>query len=307
MHTLMRHLIFICCLLFSLSTLAQEELDITVSESIDGTLLLPQDTSDILVILVAGSGPTDRNGNQNFVKNNSLKKLATALTDRGFATFRFDKRIVKQIKKGKLDPNISFDDFVVDVKDIVQYFKSSKPFKKIYIVGHSQGSLVGMLAATKDVNGFISLAGAGQSIDLVITDQIEKTAPQFTKETKVVFDILRSGKTTTDYPPALSAVFDISIQKFITSWMKYNPQEELKKLNIPILIINGTKDLQVSVAEAELLKQASPNAPYEIIEKMNHVLFSIEGDDLENAKSYNAMSRPLAPELVDIIVKFLND
>jgi len=87
--------------------------------------------------------------------------------------------------------------------------------------------------------------------------------------------------------------------------MRYNPQIEIAKLTMPILIVNGTKDLQVSVAEAELLRKSAPKAEFKIIEKMNHVLFTIEGDDLENSKSYNEAFRSLNDELVQTIVKFI--
>lgn len=280
--------------------------DISINPIIDGTLLTPKDSNKpILAILIAGSGPTDRNGNQNFLKSNNLKKLAETLSNHGIATFRYDKRIVKQIKNGNIDKNIMFDDFVTDAISVIDYFKKTDAYSKIYVIGHSQGSLVGMLAAKDRIDGFISLSGAGRSIDQVIIEQIEKTAAMYTDDTKRVFDIMRSGKTTTDYPPALSSIFNIEIQSFMMNWMKYNPQEVIKTLDMPILIINGTKDLQVSVNEAKLLEEASGHAELKIIDKMNHVLFIIEGDDLENAKSYNESARKLSEELVSAILDFI--
>ena len=280
--------------------------DISITPFIDGTLLTPKDTEKpALAIIIAGSGPTDRNGNQNFLKSNNLKKLAEALSNHGIATFRYDKRIVKQIKNGNMDKNIMFDDFVSDAISVIDYFKNSNTYSKIYVIGHSQGSLVGMLAAKDRVDGFISLSGAGRSIDQVIIEQIGKTAAMYTENTKRVFDIMRSGKITTDYPPALSSIFNIEIQPFMINWMQYNPQDIIKKLNMPILIINGTKDLQVSVEEAKLLKEASHNAELKIIDKMNNVLFIIEGDDLENAKSYNESARKLSDEMITAIVDFI--
>ncbi|MCK7590021.1 lysophospholipase [Subsaxibacter sp. CAU 1640] len=279
--------------------------EIPISKFIDGTLLTPNDGAESLAIILAGSGPTDRDGNQNFLKTNNLKKLAVALTNNGIATFRYDKRIVKQIRKGSLDPNIKFDDFVTDAIATIDYFKAKNNFKKIYIIGHSQGSLVGLLAAKDKAHGFISLAGAGQTIDKVITEQVQKTAPMFIEDTKRVFGILKEGKTTTEYPPALASIFDISVQKFIANWMSYDPVEEIKKLDIPILVINGTKDLQVSVEEAKLLNDAGKNSELKLIEKMNHVLFIIEGDDLENSKSYNDHAGKVSSELIETIISFI--
>ena len=304
----MKNLIFLFSL-FSSLIFSQEqtysETNVSISKWIDGSLIVPNSGSDQLAIIIGGSGPTDRDGNQNFLKTYNLKKLAMQLATNNIATFRYDKRIVKQIKTNTIDPNILFDDFVSDAIDVVNYFKNKKQFKTIYIIGHSQGSLIGMLASQNDVDGFISLAGAGQSIDAVVLEQVQKTAPMFTEDSKRVFDILRSGNTTTDYPPALASIFDSSIQKFMMSWMKYDPSVVITTLAIPVLLINGTKDLQVDTAEADLLHKANENSELILIEKMNHVLFIIEGDAQENAKSYNDHNGKISDELVKDIVDFI--
>ena len=98
----MKFKLFLTLCLISIYTYSQEPTytpkDITINAFIDGTLLIPTDIEKPnLAIIVAGSGPTDRNGNQNLLKNNSLKKLAEGLSKEGIATFRYDKRIVKQI------------------------------------------------------------------------------------------------------------------------------------------------------------------------------------------------------------------
>ena len=282
--------------------------DITINEFIDGTLLIPNDVEKPnLAIIIAGSGPTDRNGNQNMLKNNSLKKLAEELSKEGLATFRYDKRIVKQIRKNNVDMNIRFDDFITDAISVLNYFKNNDAFNKVYIIGHSQGSLVGIVAAKEGADGFISLAGAGKPIDEVIIDQVTATAPMFAEDTKRVFSIMKEGKTTTDFPQALISIFNLEVQPFMMSWMAYNPQEEIRGLEIPVLIINGTKDLQVSEDEANLLHSANTNSTLKIIEKMNHILVPIEGDTLENSKSYNESQRKISGELIQSIVVFTNN
>lgn len=306
----MKSYFFILFTCLSASILAQDlnytSQDIAINKIIEGTLLLPNAIEKPnLAIIIAGSGPTDRDGNQNFLKSNNLKKLAIGLTDNSIATFRYDKRIVKQIRQNNVDSNIMFDDFVTDAVSVIDYFKRQDKYNAIYVVGHSQGSLVGLLAAKDRADGFISLAGAGQSIDNVILEQIEKTAPQFTADTKRVFKSLKDGKTTKNFPVALSSIFNIETQPFIMNWMQYDPTELLTGLNLPTLIINGTKDLQVSVDEAKLLKEAEPKAELKIIKNMNHVLVTIEGGDLENSKSYNESTRPLATQLVESIVIFI--
>lgn len=306
----MKYYILVVFILISSSSFSQEktftEEEVEVSKFIDGTLLVPNDNDKpVLAIIIAGSGPTDRNGNQNFLKNDALKKIAENLTNNGIATFRYDKRIVKQIRNGKVDENIVFDDFVSDAEDIITFFKEKKTYSKIYIIGHSQGSLVGMLSAKGRADGFISLAGAGQNIGDVIVEQVTKMAPKLGEEAQKIVDKLKQGETTTDYPPALASVFNADIQPFMINWMQYNPTEVISELKMPVLIINGTKDLQVSEDEAKLLKDANKNAELNIIENMNHVFFEIEGGDLENSKSYNEAFRTISSKLVDSIIEFI--
>lgn len=303
--------IFGCIFLLVFSiTFAQDSLfisqDITINKYVDGTLLLPKNEKPKhLAIIIPGSGPTDRNGNQNFMKSNSLRKLAEALTKDGIATFRYDKRVVKQIRENNIEKDTRFDDFITDAISVLHYFKNSNKFSDITIIGHSQGSLVGMVAAQQGADKFVSIAGAGQTIDEVIIFQIGKTAPMYLDDTKRIFELLRQGKTTTDFPPQLATLFNLELQPFFMNWMQYKPTEEIKKLNIPILILNGTKDLQVTEDEAAMLSEANPEASLKIIQNMNHIMFVIEGDDLENAKSYNESNRAISEDSVKFIAEFI--
>ncbi|NRD22908.1 alpha/beta hydrolase [Winogradskyella litoriviva] len=298
-------LCLVCVFGFSQNKSYSEE-ELSITKWIDGTLLKPSNNNKPnLAIIIAGSGPTNRNGNQNFLKNNSLKKLAVQLSENGIATFRYDKRIVKQILNNNVDKNIMFDDFVSDASDVIDYFKEKALYNKIYVIGHSQGSLVGMLAAKDKADGFISLAGAGNNIGDVLVEQVTKMAPKLGEETQRVVNLLKNGESTTNYPTELNSLFGPDIQGFMMNWMTYNPTEIIKDLNIPVLIVNGTKDLQVSVKEAELLKEANEKAELILIENMNHVLFEIEGDDLENSKSYNESFRVISPQLTKSITTFI--
>ena len=308
----MKRYLSLVLLLVSTLSYCQDKLfseeDLSITKHIDGTLLIPivQDSKKAnLAIIIAGSGPTNRDGNQNFLKNNSLKKLAESLSNNGIATFRYDKRIVKQIRKGKVDKDMMFDDFVSDASDVIDYFKAKESYGKIYVIGHSQGSLVGMLSAKDKADGFISLAGAGQNIGDVLVVQATKMSPKLGEETQRIVDQLKDGKAVSDYPDVLASLFGPDIQPFMMNWMSYNPMELIQDLDMPILIINGTKDLQVSEEEAERLKGANEKATLTIIENMNHVLFEIEGDDLENSKSYNESSRAISPKLITSITAFI--
>jgi pimeloyl-ACP methyl ester carboxylesterase len=282
--------------------------DLSITPLVDGTLLVPETTGKLpLAILIGGSGPTDRNGNQQMLVNNSLKLLAEGIYENGIASFRYDKRIVKQMKLGSInEKNIRFDDFIDDAIAILTYFKKDERFSEIYIIGHSQGSLVGMVAAQEGANGFVSIAGAGQEIDDVIVDQLAKQAPGLADNGRTAFDDMRANGVANNFSPGLASIFRKDIQPFILTWMKYDPKVEIAKLTIPVLIVNGDKDIQVQVSEAELLRNAKPDAAFKIIPNMNHVLKQIKGNDLENSKSYNIYNLPVVPELIATVSDFIS-
>jgi uncharacterized protein len=281
--------------------------EIEVNNLIKGTLFSPEKNTkkQNLVIIIAGSGIPDRNGNQEGAENNSLKFLAEAIAKGGSSAFSFDKRSIALIKAGNTEEgSLIFDDFINDVKDIITYFKNQKKYNKIIIAGHSEGSLIGMIAAKDNADAYISLAGPARTIDLIITDQIVKQAPFLKKDVEEGFDHLRAGNTFELKNQMLAVIFRESLQPYLMSWMKYNPQDEIKKLNIPILIINGTKDIQVGENEAKLLNEANPKSEIKIIEKMNHVFKEIN-DDSENLKSYSNPELPIMTELSETINKFI--
>lgn len=285
------------------------EKEVKINKFIDGTLSLPAGTNtDKLAILISGSGPTDRNGNQPMMKNDAMKKLAHKLAENGIASYRFDKRIFKMNKLEIREEDLSLDDFVIDVRNILEHFREKEKFENIILLGHSQGSLIGILAAENNADAFISIAGAGQPIDNIIVDQIGKMAPPLAENARTAFDEIRQNGITQNYSPMLESMFKPSIQPFMSSWMKYDPSKEISKLDIPVLIINGTRDIQVDVSEAELLKKASENASLFILEDMNHIFRKIDSEDrLVNTKSYNEPNQPLHPDLVPAIVKFIQE
>ena len=286
-----------------------ENQEIEVNSLIKGTLFSPDKVTSKtkLVILIAGSGPTNRSGNSTISGiNNSLKYLAEGLTRNGFAVFSYDKRIFAQMINKTIDEKtLSFEDFINDAKDVVTYFKSQKKYAKIIIAGHSEGSLIGMVAAKENVDGYVSLAGAGRPIDEVLSEQIAKNSPTMKETVDKDLALLKEGKTFDNKNPMLASLFRESVQPYMISWIKYNPQEEIKKLQLPILIINGTKDIQVPPSDAELLHKANPKSTLKIIENMNHIFKEIKVDE-DNVKSYSDPKLPVIPELIEVITSFVN-
>lgn len=252
--------------LFSFSLFSQEETLVlkTKTGDLEGTLLLVEGTTATpLVIIIAGSGPTDRNGNNSAMENNSLKMLAEELQKNNIASFRFDKRGVGQSSDvDKDESQMRPETFVNDIIDWITLLSKDKRFNYLIVAGHSEGSLFGMLAAKNNpqVHGYISISGAGRPIDEILKEQFEKIDPQAKKIIYGMLDQLKKGDTITNVPPLLYSVFRPSIQPYMTAWMKYNPQNEIKNLNIPILITTGSTDIQVKEIDAEVLAKAQPKA-----------------------------------------------
>lgn len=280
-----------------------------------GTLKVPTNKKTIPVALfIAGSGPTDRDGNNQFMKNNSLKMLSDNLFMNGIATLCYDKRgIAKSITEQK-EEDLRFDDYVDDVKTWINMLSKDKRFSEIIVVGHSEGSLLGMIACENNpkVSKYVSIAGVGEPAGNVLRKQLEKQlAGQPAAVKDMIFsyiDKLEQGETLTDVPMSLNALFRPSVQPYMISWLKYNPQSEIAKLTIPALIVQGTTDIQVGVEQAELLAKAYPKAKKAIIENMNHVLKDCESTETQDQLPiYNDPDRPLNKEISKVISDFIKD
>ncbi|WP_264532295.1 alpha/beta hydrolase family protein [Flavobacterium sp. N502540] len=272
-----------------------------------GTLTTPNlEKRYPVALLISGSGPTDRNGNNPMMKNNSLKMLAEALAKNGIASLRYDKRGIAESKPAAISEHtLVFENYTEDAKSWINLLKQDRRFSEVVVIGHSEGSLIGMIAGAK-ASKFISIAGAGESADQLIKSQIaSKQNKQVEELTFPIIDSLKSGFTVKKVDPMLNALFRPSIQPYLISWFKYNPQNEIKKLNVPILIVQGNQDLQVTVKDAELLSKANKNAELLIVDKMNHIMKIIDGDHQANLESYKKENLPISEIMVNKIISFI--
>ena len=276
--------------------------------TIEGTLLSNSPNQKIAII-IAGSGPTDRNGNSGLgVTCNSYKLLAEGLAKNNIASFRYDKRaIAKSAVKNFNEKDLTFDDYVNDAIAIYNYLKDSSGFKKIYFAGHSEGSLIGMIATERtNASGYISVAGAGRPIDVIITEQVTKQSPVVGKQTDSLFQVLKTKNKLDSVPPYLISLFRPSIQPYMVSWMKYDPAVEISHIKKPILIIQGSCDIQVKVLDAETLYNGNKKAKLDIVEGMTHVLKNAEANCVDtNLKTYHDISLPLNTQLLKDIISFI--
>ena len=308
-----KNVLLIISLFFTLSSYSQTVDTIFVESKnikIHTVLTTPTDIeSAVLVIIIAGSGPTDLNGNQSHGINNSLLYLSNALVNNGISTVRFDKRgIAKSTYEGLSESDLSIEQYANDINLLIDYFKQ-KGFQDIYIIGHSEGSLIGLISAqnTKP-KGFISLCGVGNSADILLKKQLKpQLPPAFYNQVEIIIDSLKNGQLVKSVPPQLNSLFRPSLQPYYISWFKYSPTDLLKNLECPALIVQGEKDLQVDILEAETLAKSLPNRNFVLIKDMNHVFKTISGDIQENLASYTNPDLPVNTELIENIVEFINE
>lgn len=289
----------------------EEEIELNYNNvNLYGTLLSSSSANSTIVLIIPGSGPTDRDGNSLMIdgKNNSLKYLAEDLMEQGIPSLRIDKRGVGESAEAMVkEEDLRFEIYVEDVKNWVKLLIEDTRFKKVIIAGHSEGSLIGMLAAQQaNVAGFISLAGTGVAADEIIKTQMETQPDLIKNEVNRVFEKLKAGDTVGNVNPMLFSLFRPSVQPYMISWIKYNPTVEIAKLSVPALIIQGTTDIQVSAKDAELLHKALPKSKMVLIENMNHVFKSAPLNQKENIATYSNPALKNVPQLADEIIQFIH-
>jgi len=282
----------------------------TATGEIFGTLMLPEKPTDIpVVLIIAGSGPTDRDCNSSMgIKTNAYKMLAECLAGQGIASLRYDKRGIAQSKAAMTaEADLRFETYINDAVDWLKMLKADKRFNKLIVLGHSEGSLIGMVATSQaEASAFISLSGAGEAADIILKKQLkDKLPPALLEESDRILESLKAGKTDDQVSPSLNTLYRPSVQPYMISWMKYDPAKEIAKLKVPALIVQGTTDLQVTVEDAKLLSGAKPDAKLVIVENMNHVLKESGPDLQENMGTYTNPELPLKKELGDEVTNFV--
>lgn len=318
-HISYRIFVSFCILFFSLAISAQmpvrlNERSISLNTStgqINGKIIAPGASTYPLVLIIAGSGPTDMDGNSALagMKNNSLKYLAEELGRRGIGSLRFDKRgIASSAAAGKDEYSMRFEDLIKDVREWIDLLSRDRRLSGIYIAGHSEGALIGMVASQNNpkVKGYISLAGAGRPLSDILEEQMSAQPEVIRKMIVSINDSLKAGKLVPSVPLGLQALFRSSVQPYLISCYKYNPQEEIKKLTVPVLLLQGKTDIQISVKDAELLKQALPSAELHLIDGMNHVLKDCDTMDRQKQMAvYTNPDLPVNENLLLFIEKFV--
>ncbi|HHS7812575.1 alpha/beta hydrolase [Pseudomonas putida] len=297
---------------FAHATVLQRPISLdTGSGELFGSLLLPKSDNPVPVVLIlAGSGPTDRDGNNpDGGRNDSLKRLAWVLAKHNIASVRYDKRGVAASRPATPDErNLSVEGYVDDAVAWSQKLKNDPRFGPLILLGHSEGALIATLAAPRaDAAALISLSGSARPVDQVIREQLARSLPPpLMLRSNQILDSLKAGHTDADVPAPLQPIFRPSVQPYLISLFRQDPAKAFAQLKMPTLIVQGSNDMQVGVGDAQALKAAKPDAELVVIEGMNHVMRIVPADVKRQLASYKDPNLPLAAELGGKLIEFID-
>lgn len=299
--------------------------------TLHGTLLMPEiDSQAPLVIIVAGSGPTDRDGNSRALpgRNDSLKLLAEGLARGGIASLRYDKRgLGESAYEGLREEDLIFADFVNDLLSWVLWADTRGDVSNVYVAGHSEGGLIVLSALAADldagldvdpqaarlvrdiVTGAICIAAPGRVFDAVVLEQLERSLgpdSALFANAREIFAAIRDGGEVPEVPQELASLFRPSIQPYLRSMVQFDPALLAAATPQPLLLVTGVEDIQVPVSDAEALSTVRPDARLVVIPGMNHVLKIVPPADLAaNQRAYADPAFELSEELVNAISEFV--
>ena len=317
-----RGIILCCAAMLAASLQAQpgpEEIPIEATGPqgpLAGTMRSGSAAQGPVALIIPGSGPTDRDGNSPLgVRAASYRLLAEGLAAEGMTTVRIDKRGMFGSAGAADDANsVTIADYVTDTDAWVHSVRAQTGASCIWLIGHSEGGLVALAAAQEVDNlcGIVLLAAAGRPLGEVIKSQLRANpanAP-FLKTANVAIDELTAGRRVdvTTLPQPLAPMFDPAVQGFLISIFSLDPGELAAEAQLPMLIVQGGKDIQVSIEDAKRLKTANPEATLMILPDATHVLKDVAGDSLsDNVAAYQASDLPLSKGLISGITAFVRD
>jgi pimeloyl-ACP methyl ester carboxylesterase len=317
--------LLLCCIVILCSANAQTNntvVKFTKNESPDnfyidnsigkiyGTLTLPKETRKVpVVLMIGGSGPTDRNMNQGqTLRTNSFLLLAKGLAENGIASLRYDKRGVGASTGAVNDKNLTLDDFINDANLLVSKLAVDDRFSEIIILGHSEGAAIGLMTSIMTVPAaFISFSGYENDMVTLIGQQLKPALnpKEYNLYTELA-DSLKAGKIVRrNLPASLAPMFTLSSQVFLSSTLKYDQRKEIQKLTIPVLVIGGSTDLQVPAKAAMRLAEMNKRATLKVIPEMNHVLKRAPADRRANLATYDQPTLPLHEDILPLITNFI--
>lgn len=280
-----------------------------------GTMLVPETVQrPPIALIVPGSGPTDRDGNSAFgVRASTYRLLAEGLAARGIATVRTDKRGLGGSRDAVPDPyDVSIRAYAGDTLNWIAEIRRETGAPCVWIVGHSEGGLIALAAArhAPDICGVVLLAVPGRPLAEVLREQLRKNPANASilNQADGVIDDLDAGKTVdvTNLTPNVAAFFAPHLQRFWIDLFAHDPARMMSDYKGPALIVQGERDLQVSIEDAYSLKDANAQAVLRLLPDTNHVLKAVATDDpAANVATYADPALPLAPGVVPAVAHFI--
>ena len=298
-------------LLFALPALADEVTLHTPSGDLHGTYQ-GMGTGPV-VLMIAGSGPTNRNGNATAMGLNTdmYKLLADGLMTAGIRSLRTDKRGVGE-SRGALtaEKDLTIQTYADDVQAWAAQLRKTSGAPCVWLLGHSEGALLAEMVAQQDkaICGLVLVAGPGRPLGWILREQMHANPanpPQLLEQFEAILSQLEVGHADFEVPPPLAVLFRPSVQPYLISELTLDPAAMLAKTRLPVLILQGETDLQVSPADAKLLAAAKPDAKLMLVPGANHLLKSAPADRAGNITTYTNPTLPLAPSVVDAITQFI--
>lgn len=287
--------------------------------NISATIDMPDEGGDIAVLIVAGSGPTDRNGNSGAGLNTySYKMLGETLAHSGYAVMRYDKRGIGGSPIPAEDIlSLVFEDYIDDARTCAKFLRT-EGFERVIVAGHSEGGLIALQLAAEEaccLDGVVLLCAPGYNMAEILNYQLsQQLVPAYmglmVKSTAII-NSLKAGRMVAqeDIPAELMSLFHPTVQPFIISNMRYEPTELAAKCCVPMLIVSGGRDIQVSVSNGERLHGANPAADYRMFENMTHVLKDADTSDrmMQIMSIYTNANLAITEALAPAIVEFINN
>jgi uncharacterized protein len=266
-----------------------------------------------VAIIIPGSGPTDRDGNNPLgVTAASYRLLAEALSAKGVSTIRIDKRGMFGSSAAAADAdNVRMSDYAADVRAWRAEAQKRASARCAWLIGHSEGSLIALITAQQPegICGLVLVAGAGRKMGDILREQLKANpanAPILPQALAAIAE-LEAGRRVdvSGMHPALAALFRPSVQGFVIDQMSYDPAALLARYTGPVLVLQGTTDVQVTMQDAQRLAGARPGVTMVTLEGVNHVLKLAPADPAANLATYGNSALPIAPSVVEAIVSFL--
>lgn len=308
--------IAVLCMLSGGPAVAQERGQEVVLEApgpLAGTMMSGGPGAPV-VIIIPGSGPTDRDGNNRLGMRGAIyKQVAAGLAARGIASVRVDKRGMFGSAAAAPDPsNVTIADYASDVHRWIGVIRKRTGVPCAWVLGHSEGGLVALAAAqgSTDICGLLLVAAMGRPLADVMRQQFRANPANgpILAQALGAIDSLEAGRKVdpAGLHPALATIFPARAQPYLIDMFRYDAAKLAASYKGPMLVLQGSRDLQVTLEDASILKNAHLSAKLVIVPGVNHVLKPVAGDSMAaNEATYADESLEIDPAVTDAIANMV--